>query len=317
MPIAWRGRLNLSKMNQQKSAKILVVGSLAYDHIMEFDGHFKDVFIPNNYNFALASSSRSICYGGCAGNIAYTLKLLGEEPIIMTVAGRDFDEYKKRLQKLGIETDYIYESKQELTSSAFIVTDQKEHQIQIFDPGAAKVQSEQRISDVGELAWAIIAPDNPKRMAQMAGQAKELGIPYVFDPGQAMANFEDVDLNKAANNAEILILNKYEASLYIKRLGKIPAVPIYIETHGAEGCAVKSPEGDFNISAVVPKKLVDPTGCGDAFRAGLLSGLQKSYPIKKACQMGALAATYSIEFVGTQKHHFTVEEFANRFQKEF
>lgn len=305
-------------MSQQKSAKILVVGSLAYDHIMEFDGDFKDVLVPNNYSFALAASSRSISYGGCAGNIAYTLKLLGEEPIIMTVAGRDFEAYKKRLQKLGIVTDYIYESKQELTSSAFIVTDQKEHQIQIFDPGAAKiVQSEQKISDVGELAWAIIAPDNPKRMAQMAGQAKELGIPYVFDPGQAMANFEDEDLDKAAKSAEILILNRYEAGLYKQRLGKLAQVPIYVETDGAEGCVVKSSEGDLKIDAVVPTKLVDPTGCGDAFRAGLLTGLRKKYSIKKACQMGVLVATYSIESKGTQEHHFTVEEFANRFQKEF
>jgi adenosine kinase len=305
--------------------KILIVGSIAYDQLMHFDGKFKNIMLPNNYSIAITAGDRTVSFGGCGGNIAYSLRLLAQEVVLLTVVGQDFDQYKKRLIDLGIDTSTIYQSDKSYTAAAFIVTDREENQVTIFDAAAMNTATDSlslKSFDYKPVAWAMIAPDNPVRMVRIANECKESGIPYVFDPAQQISHIKIPDLIACIQNAAVLIVNEYESELLINRIGISrerlnEMVPVFIETHGPKGSSVKSPEGMFYIKAVQPSALVDPTGCGDAFRAGLLYGLIKKLPIQKACQAGALMATYNIEHSGTQGHRFTFEEFASRFENSF
>lgn len=303
---------------QDKKSKILVVGSIAYDHVMEYDGYFKDAIVNNNYNISLVADNRDISYGGCGGNEAYTLKLLGEDPVIFSCAGKDFDDYKDRLAGLGIQTDRIAVFKDDLTASAFILTDKEENQITLFEPGALKnVHPSGDIkSFADEIALAIISPDNCERMVSVAKECSELGIPFIFDPGQQTPQFKDSDLKEIIGECEILIANKYETSLLKKRVG-LDGAKYFIQTRGSDGVSVTSKEGDFVVKAVAPDNLADPTGSGDAFRAGLLMGLRRGFDLKKSCRIGALCGTYAVEKKGTQEHFFTYEDFAERFKGAF
>lgn len=305
--------------------KILVVGSLAYDHVMQYDGYFKNAMIPGHYNLVVTASNRAVFYGGCSGNIAYSLKLLNENPVIMTVAGSDFGEYKDWLTKKGIDTSAVFESDRHLTASAFIVTDKLENQIVIFDPGAMNSTiPNQTLRNINfdEIAWAIIAPDEPERMYKLAKECKELDIPFIFDPAQQLPMIDDQKLAEIVQLAEILIVNKYESDLLINKLGinkdrLAQMVPIYVETRGAEGCSINAKGEVHIINAVRPMQMLDPTGCGDAFRAGVLMGLRNNIGIVESAKIGSLMATYSIENFGTQAHSFTMEEFKQRYFESF
>lgn len=305
--------------------KILVVGSLAYDHVMQFDGKFEDVMIKGNFNMAFTASSRVLCHGGCAGNISYSLKLLGEDAMIMTVVGYDFDEYEKWLIDNQIDISLVYKSERMLTASAFIMTDKEQDQLTIFDPGAMNSVIKEHNLDkntADNITAAIISPDTPDRMIKLADQCRALNIPYIFDPAQQIGMFENLDLLNAAKNADVLMVNEYEAKLLIKKLGidrdeLIRLSPTYIETRGEKGAFIRDGYNEFNIMAVKPDHLIDPTGCGDAFRAGILAGLRRGYKIDKAAKMGALTATYSIEQFGTQAHSFSMKEFGARFEEQF
>ena len=305
--------------------KILVVGSLAYDHVMQYDGFFKNAMIPGHYNLVVTASNRAVFYGGCSGNIAYSLKLLNENPVIMTVAGSDFEEYKNWLTKKGIDSSAVFESDRHLTASAFIVTDKQENQIVIFDPGAMhSTVPNQSVKNIqyDELAWAIIAPDEPERMYNLAKECKELNIPFIFDPAQQLPMIEDQKLLEIVQIAEILIVNKYESDLLTNKIGVnkdklAQMVPIYIETRGAEGCSINAQGEVHLIKAVRPMQMMDPTGCGDAFRAGVLTGLRNNLGIVESAQIGSLMATYSIENFGTQAHSFTMDEFKQRYYENF
>jgi len=223
-----------------------------------------------------------------------------------------------------------------LTACAFIVTDEEENQVTIFDAGAMHgSDSKVNVSDIvlsegqnGKIRRAIIAPDKPSSMLRYAKECDNLKIPYIFDPGQQITLFGNDDLISAICGAEILIVNEYEGGLLAQKLGASCAdiakmSGIYIETRGAKGAMVQVNEREksgatptiSNINAIVPVQIVDPTGSGDAFRAGLLVGLQRGFAIEKACRVGALIATYSLECAGTQCHFFTVEEFADRYKK--
>ncbi len=305
--------------------KILVVGSLAYDHVMQFDGKFEDVIVQGNFNMAFTASNRVLCHGGCAGNIAYSLKLLGENPMIMTVVGYDFDEYEKWLIDHNIDISLVYRSERMLTASAFIMTDKEQDQLTIFDPGAmSSVIKEHKLDKkiVRDVTAALISPDTPDRMIKCADECRSLNIPYIFDPSQQIGMFENADLLNAAKSAEVLIVNEYESKLMVKKLGidrdeLMSLSPTYIETRGEKAFFIKDGYNDFSIMPVKPDHLIDPTGCGDAFRAGILAGLRRGYKIDKAAKMGALTATYSIEQFGTQAHSFEMKKFAERFEKQF
>lgn len=310
-------------MSDQK--KIVVIGSIAYDHVMQYGGLFEDVIMPDSYSFSLSTSDRAVFYGGCGGNIAYSLKLLGQDPTIITVVGKDFDDYKSWLDKNGIDSTHIQVAEDHMTASAFIVTDKEEKQITLFDPGAMHARLPgQNIKSVGKdnVSWVMIAPDLPPSMMQFVEEALELGIPYIFDPAQQMGIFDPADLFKAVKGSHILIVNEYEAKLLshmlsmpLEEISKMPK--IYIETHGARGCRVRENGTEHYVKAVQPDAIVDPTGCGDAFRAGVIAGLGRGFDIEKACKMGALMAVYALEAHGCQSHSFAPEQFAERFQKSF
>ncbi len=305
--------------------KILVVGSLAYDHVMQFDGKFEDVMIQGNFNMAFTASSRVLCHGGCAGNISYSLKLLGEDAMIMTVVGYDFDEYEKWLVDKNIDISLVYRSERMLTASAFIMTDKEQNQLTIFDPGAMNsVIKEQKLDKkiAEDITAAIISPDTPDRMIKLADECRSSNIPYIFDPSQQIGMFENVDLLNTAKNAEVLIVNEYESRLLLKKLGidkdeLMRLSPTYIETRGEKAIFIKDGYNDYSIMPVKPDHLIDPTGCGDAFRAGILAGLRRGYKMDKAAKMGAVAATYSIEQFGTQAHTFEMKEFEKRFEDQY
>lgn len=305
--------------------KILVLGSIAYDHVMHFEGVFRDLIVPNNYNIAITAKTKNIYFGGCAGNISYNLRLLGQDVNIVTVTGKDFGEYKQWLTGNGIDCNAVYMSDKYLTASANIVTDNEQNQITIFNPGAmAEVKTTQTIKtlDYGSLAWAIISPEQPERMMVFARECKELQIPYVFDPGQVLTMLKDEDIMWGIKNASVFIINDYETALLNKKMGLNEEligrmVPTFIQTHGEKGSTVKSPTGMSYIRSVQPSKITDPTGCGDAYRAGILAGLKEGKKIEKCCQAGALMATYSLEAEGTQTHKFTLEEFSTRLENNF
>jgi adenosine kinase len=309
-----------------EKTKILIVGSLAYDNVMKFDGYFKDIFIPGQYNVAVTTSNRIVSFGGCGGNISYNLKLFGEDPVLMTVAGSDFDQYKAWLVSKGIDLSLVYVSDKNLTAAAFITTDKEENQITMFDSGAlgvVKTSQGLKSANYSALAIAIISPDNVDRMISIARECKGLEIPFVFAPAQATPFLKVPDINWAIANCSVLVVNDYEADLLAKMLGiNKTALPMmaqsYVETHGSKGCSIMSKgEGTFYVRAVQPSKVVDPTGCGDAFIAGLVMGLRRGLPIQKSCQAGALLSAYNLEKPGTQNHTFTLDEFNSRFENNF
>jgi adenosine kinase len=306
--------------------KILVIGSLAYDNVMKFDGLFKDLTIPGQYNMAITTKGRTISFGGCGGNIAYSLNLLQEDPVLMTVAGNDFEQYKGWLISKGLDLSSVYISDKYLTAAAFIVTDKDENQITMFDSGAlgqVKTSQNVKMTNYGAMALAVISPDNPEKMIAAAKECKDLGIPFLFAPAQVTPYIKVPDLNWAITNAGVVVVNDYEAEMAARLLGTAKtALPMmaqcYVETHGSKGCSVMSKaEGTFYVRSVQPSKLVDPTGCGDAFIAGLAGGLRRKLPIQKCCQAGALLSTYNLEQQGTQTHTFTLDEFNQRFENNF
>ncbi len=309
----------------ESSKKVVVIGAIAYDHVMDYSGLFEDVIMPDSYSFSLSTRNRQVFYGGCGGNIAYSLRLLGQDPAIITVVGKDFEEYKNWLEKNKIDTSHIHIDKDHMTASAFIVTDKEEKQITFFDPGAMHARlPEHNLASVGKenISWVMIAPDLPPSMMQFVEEAIELDIPYIFDPAQQMGIFDRADLFKAVKKSYMLIVNEYEAKLLsnmlsmpLEEITKLPK--IYIETHGARGCRVRADGTEYYVKAVQPNKIVDPTGCGDAFRAGVIAGMERGFDIEKACKMGALMAVYALEAMGCQSHSFDEEDFARRFQKSF
>ncbi|MFA5829708.1 MAG: carbohydrate kinase family protein [Candidatus Gracilibacteria bacterium] len=308
--------------------KILVAGSLAYDHVMEYDGYFKDMLLPqklDSLSVTFTSNSKKVHYGGTGGNIAYTLKLLGCDPLLVGVAGKDFDEYKKWLEDNGIDASSIVTNKEFYTASAYILTDKSLNQITMFQIGAmGSAPHAIQIKDYADRAitWAIIAPDDAARMVRLSQECSEHKIKYIFDPAQQIGSLSPAQLLTAIGGAELLIANDYEAELLAKKLGitreKLSTMtPCYIETHGDRGASVRDYDGNYFVHAVKASNIVDPTGCGDAFRAGVLAGMEMNYGLEKSCKIGALAATYNLENHGTQGHKFTWQEFKKRYEENF
>lgn len=306
--------------------KVLVVGSIAYDHLMHFKDAFSDVIMPDNLNMVFPVSYHNFMFGGCGGNIAYSLKQLGIEPLIMTTVGSDFHEYKKYFKKMGMDLSGIMQDRNKMTASAYIVTDKNQNQITIFDPGAMQSKTSPRnivsLRGYKNIELAIISPDSPKQMLIAAEDCKKMKIPYVFDAGQQINAFVEEDLRKIIVNADYFIANDYETSLLMKKLGvtkkELLFMPkIYIQTHGKDGSTIHHGDKTTKVEAVKANREVDPTGCGDAFRAGFVAGLQKGYDLKKCCQLGSLIATYNLENEGTQNHILNKSEIEGRFQLSF
>jgi len=305
---------------------IFVSGSLAYDRIMDFPGRFADHILPEKIhilNVCFMVNGLTERFGGTAGNIAYNLALLGEKPVILATGGRDFGLYQEWLSGLGLPLSGIRLIDEEFTAGAYITTDRADNQITGFNPGAMKHQSEYRFAGVspGE-SLAIIAPGNLEDMLVYSRRYKEMGLPYIFDPGQSIPAWGPAELREMATGALALIMNDYEQEMFRQKTSMEEGdlkdlAQALIITKGEEGSELIVPEGREVIPPVKPLEVQDPTGAGDAYRAGLIKGLMLNLPWATAALMGSTLASFAVEQAGTQEHRVTLPDFRLRYQNNF
>jgi adenosine kinase len=307
-------------------AKILVSGTLAYDRIMNFPGYFKDQIMPEkihilNVSFFVQDLKEG--FGGTAGNIAYNLTLLEEKPTILANAGaKDFSVYKKWLLKHKIDLSQVKILAQEQTASAYIITDQADNQITGFFPGATRQPISRRRLSLGCATLAIVSPQNPIDMVKLPLFFQKQEIPYIFDPGQQVTTLTGSQLKKAIIGSKVLIGNDYEISLISKKtnwqIGQLlKKTEILITTLGSKGSIIKQDKKTYRIPPAKPKNTSDPTGAGDAYRAGLIKGLLENWPLQKIGRFAGVVSVYTVELYGTQTHKFTWASLAKRYKQNF
>jgi len=306
--------------------RIFVSGSLAYDRIMDFPGRFVDHILPEKIhilNVCFMVNGLTERFGGTAGNIAYNLALLGEQPVIVATAGRDFGPYRERLVQLGLPLMGIKEIPAEFTAGAYITTDLADNQITGFNPGAMKHASEYRFEGLApEAALAIVAPGNLEDMLVYTRLYKDRGVRYLFDPGQSIPAWGGAELKEMATGAVALIVNDYELEMFRQKTcldvpGLLSLTPHLITTRGEQGSLVQTDRGVDDVPAVAANRVLDPTGAGDAYRAGLLKGLVLGLGWPEAARMGAVLASFCVEQQGTQEHRLEVPEFWGRYTEHF
>ncbi|WP_457673732.1 carbohydrate kinase family protein [Thiolapillus sp.] len=303
----------------------LICGSFAYDTIMVFHDRFRNHILPDqvhilNVSFLVPDLRRE--FGGCAGNIAYNLKLLGGDGLAMGTVGTDFQPYAEWMDRQGMSREHIRIIDGQYTAQAYITTDQDDNQITAFHPGAMNSSHENRVSDADGITLGLVSPDGRQGMIEHAQQFAEAGIPFIFDPGQGMPMFDGEDLMRFAEQATWLAFNDYEARLMQERTGKsldelATLVEAIIVTRGGEGSRIHHDGRITEIPAAPAASLEDPTGCGDAYRAGLLHGLQNDMDWDTTGRIASLMGAIKIEQAGTQNHHFTLDEFRARFRDTF
>ena len=300
---------------------IIVSGSLAYDRIMDFPGYFSEHILPEKIhmlNIAFQVDSIKEKFGGTAGNIAYALSLLGEHPIISGAIGHDYRRYFEWFAKNGLATDNIKIIENELTASAYITTDKADNQITGFHPGAMKYPAAMDFDKLNPQETIVtVSPGNLADMLSYPGICRARGIDYIFDPGQSLPMLEAGNLTRAIEGCRILIANDYELELITSKTGLKKAqllklAEAVIVTQGEAGSLVSTQDDEYRIPAVKPKQAVDPTGAGDAYRGGLLSGLVQGKSIKESAKMGSVCASFCVECYGTQDYRFSKEEFDER-----
>lgn len=306
--------------------QILVSGSLAYDRIMDFPGKFADHILPDKIhmlNVCFVVDGLTEKFGGTAGNIAYNLSLLGERPLILSTAGNDFDRYEDWLLQNNLPLVGIKRILDELTASAYITTDMADNQITGFNPGAMKYPSKHKLDGLDPLeTLAIVCPGNPEDMVSYSRSYKQLEIPYICDPGQQITSLSGAELIEMVTGSDLLVANDYELEMVSQKTGLgrdelLKRTKAAISTLGENGSLIVSPEGEVKISAVSASKVVDPTGAGDAYRAGLIKGMVLGKSLEAAARMGSTCASYAVEFHGTQEHNFAEEEFWIRHEGAF
>ncbi len=303
----------------------LICGSLAYDTIMVFPDQFKNHILPDkvhilNVSFLVPRMRRE--FGGCAGNIAYNLKLLGGDPIPMATVGGDFGPYRAWFEENGITLDRVKVLEELFTPQAFITTDHDNNQITAFHPGAMMRSYENHVKDVPGVSIGIVSPDGYEGMIQNAKEFAEAGIPFIFDPGQAMPLFNGEELRAFIEQADYVTVNDYESNLLQERTGwddKTIAgkVKAYIATRGPKGACIHADGKVHDIPPAQERRITDPTGCGDAFRAGLIFGIQKGYDWETIGRIGNLMGSLKVEHPGTQNQRFDYDEFAAQFRQQF
>ena len=302
----------------------LICGSLAFDTIMVFPGRFKNEILPDkvhilNVSFLVPQLRRE--FGCTAGNIAYNLKLLGGQPLPMGTVGKDFDQYGDWLDRHEIPRDFIKVIGEAYTAQAYITTDLDDNQITAFHPGAMNHAHEQDVPAQG-VTIGTVSPDGRDGMIRHAQQFAEAGIPFIFDPGQGLPMFNGEDLRAFVEQANYVAVNDYEAEMLMDRTGWTlkdiaSRVDALIVTHGGKGSHIHAKGKVYEIPCAKADSLTDPTGCGDAFRAGLLHGLSQGMDWDTTGRIASLMGAYNIERPGTQNHRFTLEQFRTRFRKEF
>ena len=305
---------------------VIVSGSLAYDYVMDFHGRFVDRIMPDkihNLSLSFLVDRLNKQFGGTVGNIAYTLKLLGNDPFMVTAAGHDFGEYKKWLTKNRIRTDFIQVLPKVGTGAYFGVTDLDDNQIGSFYSGASKFNDQLSIFDINEpVGFVIIAPNTPSAMVRHVRECHKKQLPYLYDPAFQIDNFSTQELYEGLAQAAIFMGNDYEVALIEKKLKithekLVGLVPVVVTTRAHQGSIIESGKKKFEIKAATPKNVVDPTGAGDAYRAGFLTGFLRGFDLTVCGKMGAMAAVYTVEKYGTQTHTFSKKEFSDRYKENF
>jgi adenosine kinase len=298
---------------------------MAYDTIMVFGDRFANHILPDkihllNVSFLVPQLRRE--YGGCAGNIAYNLQLLGDVGCPMATVGRDFGPYKEWMAQSGVPADYIRVVGSEFTAQAFITTDLDHNQITAFHPGAMQRSEENHVSDARDIAIGIVSPAGREGMVQHAAQFAAAGIPFIFDPGQQLPMFSAEELTRFVSQAAWVTVNEYEWQVVQQRTGwnereLAQRVRALIVTRGAAGSSIHTRDGELAIPAATVRAVVDPTGCGDAYRAGLIHGLLHGLDWPTTGHIASLMGAIKIESRGTQNHRFTRAEFDARLATAF
>jgi adenosine kinase len=311
---------------------LLLTGSIAYDYLMTFPGYFKDHILPErlaSISLSFLVDSMTRLRGGIAPNIAYTLALLGQRPRLWAMVGEDFEEYRAWLESKGVDTSGVRVVAGEFTASFFVNTDRANAQIASFYPGAmahaAELSLHELESNLPDLV--MISPNDPGAMKQYTVECQEIGVPYIYDPSQQIVRMTPDDLEQGIAGAFALFVNDYEAALIEKMTGLNPETILQRSglgersfvalTRGADGVQIYSPSGLVEVPVVPPAAIVDPTGVGDAFRGGFLTGYSHGFDFTTCGQIGVLAATYCLEQRGPQGHSYTRSEFVERFRQNF
>jgi adenosine kinase len=303
----------------------LICGSLAFDKIMQYHGRFSEALLADQLhrvNVSFLVPTLRTEFGGCSANIAYNLKMLGGDPLIMATIGQDGGEYLERFEQMGIPTRAIRKIAHAYTAQCFVTADLDNNQINAFHPGAMQFSHENNVADCGPLRVAIIAPDGRDGMLKHATDCAALNLPFMFDPGQQLPMFSGEELIDFINKASYLAANDYEFELLMDRTGLTLAdiasrLEALIVTYGVKGSEIYSDGQRFEIPCVAATAVVDPTGCGDAFRAGLLYGITNGFDWPTTGRLASLMGAIKIAHQGGQNHVFTAAEIADRFEKEF
>jgi len=315
---------------KESTVRIVVTGSLAYDYIMNFPGDFKDHVLPDKAHMLTVSflvDSMRRMRGGVAGNIAYSLALLGERPLVVASAGQDFGEYRAWMERQGVDASGIAEIEDDFTASCFINTDMANNQLVAFYPGAMTQAKNLSLVDLDLSAddLVVISPTDPEAMSRYAEECRSLDVPFLFDPGKQTPRLTGEQILDGLNEASVLISNDYEFAMMAQKMGKseeelIASAPLTVVTRGKEGSTIYANEADgggVEIPVAPITGVVDPTGAGDAYIAGLVFGLTRRFPLEVVGRVAALAAAYAIEQQGCQEHRFAPAEFAERYSSAF
>lgn len=304
--------------------KIIITGSLAYDRIMDFPEDFSDHILPDkidDLNICFQVNGMKEKFGGTAGNIAYALKMMGEKPVISSAIGRDYHNYFKWLKDNGINTEKISIIEDEFTAGAYITTDNSDNQITCFNPGAMGHSSELNFDELDPKdTILIVSPGNLEDMVNYPLRCKKKGISYIFDPGQSLPMLSAENLDQVINGCKILICNDYELNLIMNKTGfskedLLEKAESIIVTLGEAGSRILTSDGVVEIPSFTAKKVEDPTGAGDSYRGGLLSGLVNGKDLAQSATMGSVCASFAVESYGTQDYRFTQKEFEARLKE--
>jgi adenosine kinase len=304
---------------------IVVTGSIAFDYLMSFPGKFTEHFLPEHMqrvSLSFLVDTMDKRRGGCAPNIAYTLALLGERPLLMATAGEDFGEYRRWLEAAGVDTALVQQIDGKFCASFFCSTDVDNNQIALFHTGAMADAGQLSFRTVRDCSLAIISPNDPGAMVQYAEECRTLGIRHIFDPGQQCARMSGDELRDGVVGATIVIVNDYELELLRQKTGLgeddiLEKSEALIVTRGEHGSSVLTRGERVDVEAVAPHRIVDPTGVGDAYRGGLMKGLALGLRFDTAARLGSVAAAYALEHLGGQSHAYTWDEFRARYEQHF
>ncbi len=304
----------------------VITGSIAYDYLMRFPGHFKEHFIADameHISLSFLVDDMTKHWGGVAANIAFTMAKFGVQPKLMGTVGRDFGDYREWLEKHGVDCSTVIQIDEVFTASFFANTDEDNNQLAFFYGGAMNLARNYSIADAMKAKpdLVVISPNDPVAMINLAQECRDRGIRFIYDPSQQVPRLSGEELKQGMEGAYLMVVNAYEASVISDKTGLSldalrKTIDILIITEGEHGSKIYTNGDVFSVPAFAPKEIKDPTGAGDAYRAGLLSGITKGLSMELSAQVGALCATYALEHVGTQNHDFSVEDFIARFRQD-